>query len=60
MKHNESGSPTISYSNFESKNSWDDFAKEYTKIHTLDLEQVRTWFIPLLEFAKENYNITKK
>jgi hypothetical protein len=41
-------------------NVWDEFAKEYSQLHSLDLEQVRYWFIPLLEFGKQNYSLIKK
>jgi hypothetical protein len=41
-------------------NVWDEFAKEYSQLHSLDLEQVRYWFIPLLEFGKQHYSLIKK
>lgn len=39
---------------------WDKFAKEYSQLHSLDLEQVRYWFIPLIEFGKQHYTLIKK
>jgi len=39
---------------------WKQFAKEYSQLHSLDLEQVRYWFIPLIEFGKQNYTLIKK
>jgi len=38
---------------------WKQFAKEYSQLHSLDLEQVRYWFIPLIEFGKQNYTLIK-
>ena len=44
----------------EEERIWDEFAREYSGLQSLDLEQVRHWFIPLLQFGKQHYTLTKK
>jgi hypothetical protein len=48
------------HENMDNRRTWEDFAKEYSQLHSLDLEQVRYWFIPLIEFGKQNFTLIKK
>lgn len=39
---------------------WDKFAKEYSQLNSLYLEQVRYLFIHLIEFGEQHYTLIKK